>query len=119
MGNDFRVTREKITRLVEELRSWDVGEERATVEDLAKKFGLDTFVVDRVAQSENIRLPHGHTSHGLIFESQEEAENIDAVPDPVDEDAVTEPIEPVVDEDADTGVYRRNPRTGEFERVEE
>lgn len=117
MGYELRVTQEKITRLIEEIRAWDLFfEPPATVEDLAEKYGLDPFVVDRVTRSEGFVLNRGHTAGGLIFETAKEAENAQSAPEYIDEDAVTEPIEPVVDEDADTGVYKRNSETGEFER---
>jgi hypothetical protein len=90
MGDTFRVTREKVTRLIEELRTWELGEARSTIHDLARKYGLDPFIVQRIAISENIHLQRGYSYHGFIFEDQSEAM---AIPDYIDEDADTEPLD--------------------------
>jgi hypothetical protein len=90
-----------------------VGEVRYTIFDLAKMFDLDTFVVQRIAQSEKIYIPHGYSAWGYIFESKHEAD-LAAVPEVIDSDARTEPID--VDENAKTGVYSRK-KDGTWVRV--
>jgi len=101
MHDSFRLTREKITKLLKELRSWEQGETNATVEDLAKRFDLDTFVVDRIAQSEGIRLPTGTTIGGDILTPS------DAVPSSLDDQDTLPLHEDEVDENAITGVFPR------------
>lgn len=95
MGQAFRTTREGITRLLEEIRSWEIGEVPATVEDLAMRFKLDPFIVDRISRSEGVVLPRGRydRASGLIFESSEELGESLGVPEYVDEDADTKPIQ--------------------------
>jgi hypothetical protein len=75
LGAVDRETKARIDSLLYELRSWDPKDPpRATVADLAKRFGLDSLVIKRVAESE------GWTING------------DGVPEPIAEDD-TEPID--------------------------
>jgi hypothetical protein len=41
---DFHVTQEKIRALLDELRTWDAGEERCTLRELADQFGSGSIV---------------------------------------------------------------------------
>ena len=78
----------KIDALLHELRSWEPGEERHTVQELAEKFDLTTFVVARIAAAEDIDVP--------------------IAPEPADPEAETQPVE--VDTEATTsptGTFRR------------
>lgn len=113
--------RKSINALLKELRSWDVDEERYTLRELAAKFGLDLFVVQRIAASEDMDIEVG----ALDDEAEEEddadpnATTIDLDPDQVREAiAEPDPSPDWVDEDVDTGVWRKKP-TGEWERVNE
>jgi hypothetical protein len=49
----------KIHALLEELRSWEVGELRYNVHELAARFGLEPFVIQQIAKSEGIHLKIG------------------------------------------------------------
>jgi hypothetical protein len=75
---DFDVSKEKIDELILELRSWEPGEAPRTLAELAAMFGLDLFVVDRVAVSEG---------HHLL------AGGVPGEPRHVDPDASTAPLE--------------------------
>lgn len=92
MGQAFRTTREGITRLLEEIRSWEIGEVRATVEELALRFHLDPFIVDRIARSEGVVLPRVYHTRGNFGASGVSGEP-SGVPKYVDEDADTAPID--------------------------
>lgn len=72
--------KEKIDKLLQELRSWDVGEQRYTCQELAEMFDLTKFIVKRLADAEGIDVPEG--------------------PEPADPNAVTKPID--IDEETDT-----------------
>lgn len=113
--SDFQVTQEKIHALLEELRSWSVGEVRHNPKDLAKTFGLDVFVVEKILRSEGIQVQN---------ENPEEA---DPASDPnastltLDVDDITQALShpeanPDQHPDEDTGVWRKKP-TGEWELV--
>lgn len=96
-----QITQTRIRALLNELRSWEPHEERRTLHELSKMFRLEVWVVQSIAKSEGFdpklgeRLPGDEVS--------------------VDEPGVPEETDP----EADTGVYRQNPSTGEFERVED
>jgi len=111
-----RVTKEKIEQLIHELRSWEPGEAPMTLVELAAKFELDFFVVDRVATSEGHHLLAGGVPDDMA-RVDPNASTLDLDPKAVQ--AVTETADPNpdwADEDADTGVWRKKP-TGEWERL--
>ena len=54
-----RVTRAKVDSLLYELRSWEPGEQRHSIEELAKRFRLDPFVVRRIAETEGLDIELG------------------------------------------------------------
>lgn len=72
----------KIDALLHELRTWEQGEERHTVHELAEMFDLTTFIVARIAAAEDVEVPFP--------------------PEPVDPEAVTRPVEIGTDTAADT-----------------
>jgi hypothetical protein len=111
---DFDVTKEKIERLLEELRSWEPGDAPRTLSELARMFELDLFVVDRVATSEGHHLLAGGVpdAPGRVDPN---ASTIDLDPEAVRE-ALEEP-DPTGVVDKDTGVWRKKP-TGEWELVD-
>jgi hypothetical protein len=77
----------KIHALLEELRSWEVGELRHSVHELAARFGLEPFVIQQIAKSEGIKLKIGEVGS-----------------DDVDDRLPTRPMEPIAwpkDEDED------------------
>jgi hypothetical protein len=51
-----RNIKEKISALLAELRSWDVDESRFTVQELAARFELTSFIVHRIANAEGISI---------------------------------------------------------------
>lgn len=115
---DVDITKEKIERLILELRSWEPGEARRTLAELAEMFELDLFVVDRVATSEG-----HHLLAGGVPDDRERvdpnASTIDLDPDAVEQVLEsTDPNPDWEDADRDTGVWRKKP-TGEWVRVEE
>lgn len=83
MGEGQQITRDKITRLVAEIRSWGLTDTLLSVQELAAKFDLDPLTVDRIARSEGYLLPL--SGGGKMKVS-------DGAPDRVDEDAITQPI---------------------------
>jgi len=83
MSGGKQVTRDKITRLVEEIRSWGLTDTLLSVQELAAKFDLDPLTVDRIARSEGYLLPLSGGSKMRVS---------DGAPDLVDEDAITQPI---------------------------
>lgn len=64
----------KIDRLLRELRSWDVGEQRYTVYELVEMFDLPPMVIQRIAFAEG---------HDLLIGKK-----------PVDPNAITQPLGP-------------------------
>ena len=60
------VTHDKISALLAELRTWEPGELKSTLVQLGERFGLEVFVVDRVAKSEGLRLKVGDELGGHI-----------------------------------------------------
>jgi len=48
--------KERISALLEELRSWGHDEAQHTVQELAERFGLTSFVVHRIANAEGINI---------------------------------------------------------------
>ena len=113
---DFRVTQEKIHALLEELRTWDAGEERCNLRELADKFGLDRFVVDRVARSEGFRLRMGTSVEDPPPESDPNADTLDLDPEEIQEALSHPEANPNYQPDMDTGVWKKKP-TGEWERI--
>lgn len=118
---DFHITQEKINALLEELRSWEPGEEKHTLTELAKQFGLDVFVVDRVVRSEGMRLKPGYETEESTKNDREYVVDPDASTLDLDPDEIHEALErpdpnPDYEGDVDTGVWRKKP-TGEWELV--
>lgn len=70
------VDRERINALLRELRAGEPGDIAPSVHDLARRHQLDPMVVRRIAESEDVDLEDG-----------------DAVPEAVDEEAPTGPID--------------------------
>ena len=93
-----KITQTRINALLTELRSWEPEEERRTLHELSKMFRLEVWVVRSIAQSEGHDLKLGERAAG---------------------EELTEDVPEETDSEADTGVYRQNPSTGEFERVED
>lgn len=114
---DVPDVRNRIEQLLIELRSWEPGEARRTVVELADRFGLEPFVVDRIARSEGhvLRVDAPVT---VDEETDPSASTLDLDPDAVSQ-ALEEPDPNPEweDEDRDTGVWRKKP-TGEWELVE-
>lgn len=117
--SDFQITQEKINALLEELRSWGPIEQRHTLHELAKKFDLDVFVVDRIARSDGMKIKSGYraeeenndvdpNSTTLDLDQEELQEALDK-PDPNPEEWA--------DDEGDTGIWHKNP-TGEWERTD-
>jgi len=111
---DFYVTQEKIRALLEELRTWEQDEQRYNLDQLARKFGLDLFVIDRVARSEGLRLPREEMEE-TGFGPDPNATTLDLDPDEIQE-ALSQPESDPNYPDVDTGVWRKNP-TGEWKRI--
>jgi len=115
---DYHVSQEKVRKLVSELRSWEDGDPQPTLNELATKYDLDIFVVDRIARSEGFRLRATHTVESdreRPQESDPNASTLDLDPDAIQE-ALEEPETDPNYEDKDTGVWKKNP-TGEWELV--
>ena len=108
-------TKEKIDQLILELRSWEPGEARRTLAELAEQLDLEVFIVDRVATSEG-----HHLLAGAVPDDPDRADpnasTIDLDPEAV-QGALEEPDPDPEwkDLDADTGVWRKKP-TGEWEK---
>lgn len=115
---DFNITKDKIGKLLEELRSWEPGEANRTLTELAEMFELDLFVVDRVAVSEGHHLQAGILLGPPRNSIDPNAATIDLDPEAV-HDVLKEPDpNPAWKErDEDTGVWRKKP-TGEWERID-
>lgn len=92
-----RITQTRIRALLTELRSWEQDDERLTLHELSKRFRLEVWVVQSIAKSEGFDPKLGERPAG---------------------EEITED-EPETDPDAITGVYRQNPDTGEFERIDD
>ena len=106
-----KAIKERIDALLYELRSWDVHEQRSTVQELAEKFQLTTFVIHRIANAEGIKVLIGDIpgKDGEMADPNAETRPIEA-----DEAAETRPemvVEvkspPEVDEEAETDVYEK------------
>lgn len=72
----------KIDALLRELRSWDTGEQRLTVKQLAARFELEPYVIQQIAKSEGIVLKIGAVGND-------------------DDRAPTQPMEPIAWPDKD------------------
>lgn len=116
--SDFGANQKKIRALLEELRSWDVDEERFTLRELAAQFELDLFIVQRIVASEDMDISVGSLDQGPDEERADpNASTIDLDPDEVREAvAVPDPNPDWTEEDVDTGVWRKKP-TGEWELI--
>jgi len=108
---DFQVTQKKINALLEELRGWEPTESRYTLNELARMFELDSFIIDRIARSEGFLIRPGDAFG--IDDVDPNAETLEL--DPGDVRKALEETDP---EDVDTAVYRRT-TSGRWERVEE
>ena len=73
-------TKAKIDALLRELRSWDLGERRYTVQELVERFGLPPLVIRRIAGAEDADLVIGEVG--------------DDGDDDVDPNAITQPLGP-------------------------
>jgi hypothetical protein len=113
-----QVTQTKINELLEELRSWEPGEIPSTLHELAERFDLDVFVIDRLARAEGVKVPAGvPAEEGEDPLTDPNASTLDLDPDRVDAAARRpDPNPDWADKDADTGVWRKKP-TGEYELV--
>jgi len=105
---DFKITHQKVTKLIAELREWEDGEGRYTGNELMVLFDLERDVVQKVAESEDIDLswidPNASTLDLDPDEVQAALENPD--PNPV-----------WVDEDVDTGVWQIDEDAKKLRRV--
>jgi hypothetical protein len=108
----FGVTQQKVRLLLEELRSWALGEVRLTLHELGEKFGLEEFVIEQVARSEGLDLILSHPEPG----ADPAASTIDLDPVAVQEAVANPEVDPAY-ADHDTGVWRKKP-TGEWELVD-
>ena len=94
---DFKVTHQKVTRLITELRDWADREDRHTGNELMAKFDLDREAVERIAESEGIDLTWIDPNASTLDLDPDEVQAALDSPDP----------NPVwVDEDQDTGVWQ-------------
>lgn len=88
-----RQIKKKIDRLLRELRSWGMDEDRYSVQELAEKFDLTVFVVRRIANAEG-------------YDLREEADPVDphapTKPDPYDSQVTTRPEVHLDETDEDT-----------------
>lgn len=115
------VTQHKINQLLAELRTWEPGEQRHTLHELAKMFDLDVFVVDRIAKSEGLSIRSGWK---IVDEGDEivvdpNSTTLDLDPEKV-EKALKEPDPDPdwVDADRESGSWVKKP-TGEWVRLED
>ena len=118
--SDFTVTQEKINALVAELRSWESLEEGRTLHQLARMFGLELFIVDRVARSEGLHIKAGYRPEEEDNGVDPNATTLDL--DPGDVHKALDAPDPNPewedrDDEGDTGVWRKKP-TGEWERID-
>ena len=107
---DFKVTHQKITKLIAEFRTWEDGEDRHTGNELAVAFDLEHDVVQLIAESEDIELRWIDPNASTLDLNPEEVKKALNNPDPNPE---------WVDEDKDTGVWKQDSKTGEFKRIED
>jgi hypothetical protein len=106
---DFQITHQKITQLIFELRSWeDHEEDRHTLNELAEMFDLDIHDVDRVAKSEGF----------VLLFVDPNATTTDLDPKELDQ-AIQAPDPDPTWKDHDTGVWSKNPTTGEWAQFNE
>ena len=107
--------RARIDALLRELRSWEPGEDRHTLHQLATMFDLDLFIVSRIANSEGIE---------LTVETRDPTVDPNASTMDLDPEAIKRALdEPDPDpdwaeQDKDTGVWKKKP-SGEWELVED
>lgn len=114
---NFFVTQAKINELLKELRSWAPLEQRATLNELAERFQLDLFVVDRIARSEGLKIKAGYRPEEQDNEVDPEASTLDLDPAEIQEALDKPDPSPEYIEDVDTGVWKKKP-TGEWELLE-
>ena len=107
---DFKVTHPQVTKLIAELRGWEEGENRRTGNELMILFDLKEDAVQRIAESEDIDLTWVDPNASTLDLDPEALQVAMSSPDPNPD---------WVDEDKDTGVWKQNPKTGEFQRIEE
>lgn len=113
---DFHVTQSKINALLEELRTWEPLEQKATLNELAAQFDLDIFVVDRIARSEGLHIKSGYRPEEVSNGVDPEASTLDLDPDEIQDVLKRPDPNPEFNEDVDTGVWKKKP-TGEWELV--
>lgn len=75
----------KIHALLEELRSWDAGELRHSVHELAARFGLEPFIIQQIAKSEGIKLKIGEVGSADV-DDRLPTRPMEAIAWPKDED---------------------------------
>ena len=114
--SNSQVTQEKIRALLGELRTWDVDEERYSLEELTVKFGLDVFVVDRIACSEGFHLKRGTPPEAPDWVSDPNAVTLNLDPEEIQKALRHPEARPDDHPDQDTGVWKKKP-TGEWERI--
>jgi hypothetical protein len=114
----FHLSQDKINALVAELRTWEPDEYRSTLHELADQFGLDIFVVDRIARAEGIKV----RSSVFTLEEPTPPEDSDPNADTLDldpkevEEALSKPDPNPNYKDVDTGVWKKHP-TGKWELI--
>lgn len=114
----FDVTQRKVNALLEELRTWETGEPQNTLEELASKYGLDKFVIDRIVRSEGLRVKPANWELVPVEApkaSDPDASTLDLDPEAIDE-ALKKPETNPNYKDRDTGVWKKKP-TGEWQRI--
>jgi len=109
-GMADRELQKKIGALLHELRSWEPEDDRASVDDLARRHGLDPFVVRRIAASEGHDL---RDDGGELATVDPNASTLD-----LDPEAVRRALEEPQEGDVDTGVWKQNRQTGEWVRID-
>lgn len=108
------VTQAKINALLKELRSWEPGDVHSTLHELAERFQLDVFVVDRLARAEGFAVPAGTPVLDEEPETDPNASTIDLEPEEVRRASERpDPNPDWRDRDEDTGIWRKKP-TGEW-----
>jgi len=111
MADDFKA---RIDALLAELRSWGPLERKATVEELADRYGLDVFVVQRLASSEGIQLKYADIVLDPMVEVDPAADT-----KPIERDDIPEDEDDPEFEDKDTGVWKQNRETGEWALIDD
>ena len=105
---DFKVTHQKVTPLITELRDWHDGEDRHTGNELMAKFDLSRDAVERIAESEDIDLSWIDPNASTLDLDPDEVSAALGVPDP----------NPVwVDEDKDTGIWQIDEEGKKLRRI--